>query len=382
MTEYSMQILIAPNAFKNSLDATASAIAIREGFEQSRLDCSCECFPVGDGGDGTAALLIRHLQGKEIAQETVDALGRKLEGSFGLLPDNATAIIEMAGSSGLRQLAVSEYDPLKASTYGTGKLIVAALDHGARKIIIGIGGSATVDGATGMLRALGVRFFDSRKQEIIDLPGRLSELASVDITMMDKRISETEFIILCDVENKLLGVQGAAAVFGPQKGASPQEVIQLDKGLRQFRDITFSQTGYDMAKVQYGGAAGGTAAGLAAFCKAKLVNGIEYFLDITHFNKALLKSDLVITGEGSLDEQTLEGKAPFGVAKRAKEKNLPVIGLAGKVPSATSADMDHYFDALLAIGHQPSDLETAMKHTASDLTRIAKTIGNLLAKER
>ncbi|MEP7257817.1 MAG: glycerate kinase [Flavitalea sp.] len=377
-----MQILIAPNAFKNSLNAMATAMAIREGFEQSRLDCVCECFPVGDGGDGTATLLIQHAQGKEIAYKTVDALGRALDGSFGALTDNTTAVIEMAASSGLRQLAPSEYNPLKASSYGTGKLIIAALDHGAKKIIMGIGGSATVDGATGILRALGVRFLDRQGQEITELPSRLSELSSVDITAIDNRIEETEFILLCDVENKLLGAQGSAAVFAPQKGASPQDVIHLDNGLRQFRDVTFKQTGYDMAEVLHGGAAGGTAAGLAAFCKARLVNGIEYFLDITDFESAFTRSDLVITGEGSLDEQTLEGKAPFGVAKRAKEKNLPVIGLAGKVPSTTSADMDHYFDALLAIGHQPSDLATAMKHTASDLTRTAKALGNLLAKKR
>ena len=374
-----MHILIAPNAFKNSLTADEAADAIRDGLQQSRLAFSYECFPVGDGGNGTAALIIKKMSGSWVTTNVHDPLGREISAGFGLIEEGKTAVIEMADAAGLQFLKQSELNPLNASSFGCGELMLAALDKGVRNIILGMGGSATVDGGTGILRALGIRFLNAAGESLPDHPEHLTDLSRIDLTRMDKRILDRELTILCDVKNPLLGDQGAAAVFGPQKGATKEGVIQLEAALAKFKDITLQQTGRDMASVQSGGTAGGAAAGLNAFLNARLVNGIGYFLQITGFDRALAKADLLITGEGSIDEQTLEGKAPFGVASRAKRKNLPVIGLAGKVPHEKNKALDQYFDVLLAIGNEPAELQVAMGNTKENLIRMAKAIGDLLA---
>ena len=212
-----MNILIAPNAYKNSLSAAVAAEAIRNGILQSKLDCTCECFPVGDGGDGTAELIIQHCGGHIITVDVHDPLGRKIRSSFGLIDKDNTAVIEMADASGLRLLNANELAPLNASTYGTGELIKAALDFHVNKIIMGIGGSATVDGAVGLLQALGIRFLDAAGKVLSNLPETLVELVEIDLTGLDKRILQCELVVLCDVENTLLGENGAASIFGPQK---------------------------------------------------------------------------------------------------------------------------------------------------------------------
>lgn len=371
-----MHVLIAPNSFKNSIDAKDAANAIKEGLLQSRLDCRCECFPVADGGDGTAALLIEKLNGKTIHTKVHDPVGRIITASFGLIDDEKTAVIELANASGLKLLQPSEYNPLCATTFGTGEMILHALEKGAHKIIMGIGGSATVDGATGILKALGVRFFDTNKNELQHLPEHLAHLSFVDTSSIDKRIFNTEIVVLCDVQNILLGVNGAANVFGPQKGATPKDVKTLETVLTKWRDVTLKQTSKDMAIIEHGGAAGGVASGLAAYLNAKLVNGIDYFLQLTGFDEALQNADMVITGEGSIDEQTLQGKAPFGVAFKAKEKNIPVIALAGRVPLNSNAALKKYFDVLLPINNEPS--ENFLEHTKENLKRTATELGNLL----
>lgn len=374
-----MHVLIAPNAFKNSLSAEAAAQAIQRGLEQSMLSCTCECFPTGDGGDGTGHLLIKKCDGTHVEAVAHDPLGKAIRTSFGLIDQGFTAVIEMADASGLRLLSTDRLDPLRASSAGTGELIGLALDKGIKKIIIGMGGSATVDGGTGILKALGVRFLDAAGETLQDMPESLTNLASVDITGLDPRILACEVIVLCDVDNMLLGEQGSAAVFGPQKGASPEAVKKLDAALARLSAVALRQTGIDMSAVKYGGTAGGAAAGLHVFLKARLVHGIDHFLQLTRFEQALEKSDLVITGEGSIDEQTLQGKGPFGVAMAAKRKNIPVIGLAGKVPLEKNSALQQYFDMLLSIGNEPTDLTTAMKHTAANLTRTAWEVGNALS---
>ncbi|MDB5247747.1 MAG: glycerate kinase [Segetibacter sp.] len=374
-----MHILIAPNAFKHSLTADAAASAIMEGFMQSSLNCTCECFPIGDGGDGTGELIIKKCGGELVNAEVHDPLGRKITASFGLIDDGKTAVIEMADASGIRLLQPGELKPLKATSFGTGEQIKIALDKGAKKIIIGMGGSATVDGGSGILKALGICFIDITGKELNDLPADLTDLAAVDVSKLDNRIKEAEVIVLCDVDNLLLGEHGSAAIFGPQKGASIEDVRQLDTALAKLAAVALQETGRDMSAVKYGGTAGGAAAGLYAFLNARLVNGIDHFLQLTGFNDALEKTDLVITGEGSIDEQTLQGKGPFGVAYQAKLKRLPVIGLAGKVPLESNSNLKEYFDVLLPIGHQPSDLQTALASTANNLTRTSCGLGNLLA---
>lgn len=374
-----MHILIAPNAFKHSLSAEDAALAIQEGLLESKLHCTCECFPIGDGGDGTGQLIMKICGDASVSTVIQDPLGRRINSSLGLLNKGRTAIIEMADASGIRLLKHDELDPLRATSFGTGEQIKKALDNGARKIIIGMGGSATVDGGTGILKALGIRFLNANGKELLRLPESLSELHFVDLSGLDGRILECEVIVLCDVDNRLLGDQGAAAIFGPQKGASVDDVKKLDTALRRFAEVTLQQTGKDISAIKYGGTAGGAAAGLFAFLDAKIVNGIDYFLQITDFDSALEKADLVITGEGSIDGQTLQGKGPFGVASFAKLRGLPVIGLAGIVPSDVNIDLRNYFDVLISIGNRPTDIDTALKSTRLNLTRSSRELGNLLA---
>ena len=373
-----MHILIAPNAFKHSLDATAAARAIETGFLASKLDCRCTCFPIGDGGNGTGDLIIHHLNGERIQVDVQDPLGRPVRASFGLVNGGKSAVVEMANASGLHLLTTQELNPLRTTSFGTGQLIRAALDHGISQLILAIGGSATVDGGTGILRALGIRFLDPEGYPI-KAPEQLTSLAGIDHSGLDPRLQGLDIRILCDVDNPLVGPTGAAAVFGPQKGATPAMVRQLDKGLSRLAESVQASTGIDIAGLKHGGAAGGVSATLHALLGAQLVNGIDFFLSFTGFANHLAKADLVITGEGSLDEQTLHGKGPFGVAHAAKGRGLPVIGLAGRVPVTASDDLEAWFDMLLAIGHEPTDLATAFTLTEANLSRTARQLGNLLA---
>jgi glycerate kinase len=219
-----MHILIAPNAFKHSLNAEDAASAIMEGLVLSKLDCTCECFPIGDGGDGTGELIIKKCEGELVNAAVYDPLGRKINASFGLIDEGKTAVIEMADASGIRLLQPDELNPLLATSYGTGEQIKVALDKGAKKIILGMGGSATVDGGCGILKALGIRFLNANGLDLQGLPGSLTELTSIDFSRLDERILDSEVIVLCDVDNLLLGEQGSAAIFGPQKGASVDDV--------------------------------------------------------------------------------------------------------------------------------------------------------------
>ncbi len=374
-----MHILISPNAFKNSLNAEDTAAAIREGLMQSRLDCTCECFPIGDGGDGTGDLIVKKCSGVFIHADVSDPLGRKINAPFGLIDNGKTAVIEMAHASGLRLLKPHELNPLQAWSAGTGEQIKIALDKGAEKIIIGMGGSATVDGGCGILHALGMRFLDVNGNALSGRPHSLTELASVDVSCLDYRILKCEVIVLCDVENMLLGPQGAAAIFGPQKGASGTDVQSLDTTLSTLTMVAFRQTGKDMSEIKYGGTAGGAAAGLYAFLGAKLVNGIDHFLELTGFDSALDKCQLLITGEGSIDEQTLQGKGPYGVANKARQKGIPVIGIAGRVPLKNNDNLGKYFNVLIPIGNEPSELATAIAVASENIIRTSCMAGNLLA---
>lgn len=374
-----MHILIAPNAFKNSITAQAAAKALQRGLLESKLHCTTECFPIADGGDGTGDLILHKCNGTLVNVTVNDPLGRPIHASYGLIDNGSTAVIEMANASGLRLLKHEELNPMQASSYGTGQMILSALDKGVDKIILAMGGSATVDGGCGMLSALGIQFLDVDGNALPPTPASLIHLATIDTSKLDVRILNTEIVVICDVDNRLLGAQGAAAVFGPQKGASPGEVKQLELILFRFNEITLEQFGKNMAELKYGGAAGGSTAGIHAFLNAHLVNGIDYFLKLTNFDASLQKANVVITGEGSIDEQTLQGKGPFGVAYFAKSRNIPVIGVAGKIPLHESVELREYFNVLLSIGNEPADLTTAMQNTTENLVRVGGEIGGFLA---
>lgn len=373
-----MHVLIAPNAFKHSLPADAAAAAILKGLQESSLTFTAECFPVGDGGDGTGDLLMTRLDALKITSTARDPFGRNRTTYYGLTPDHDTAIIEMANASGLRLLESTALDPLNASSIGTGDLLGAALGQNPRHILLCLGGSATVDAGIGILSALGIRFLDDAGKDLPPTPVHLTRLTSIDTSGLDHRLSGIELTILTDVDNPLLGPNGAAAVFGPQKGANAEAVQKLETALRHLAGIIHRQLGIDLSTLPSGGAAGGTAAGLYGLLGARLVHGIDYFLDITGFDKALDRAQLVITGEGSIDEQTLQGKGPFGVACRAKKKGIPVIGLAGRLPTKRHPGLDEYFQALLPINHTPLALPAALGQAPANLTATARALGNLL----
>jgi glycerate kinase len=373
-----MHILIAPNAFKNAISADEAAKYIYEGLSKSKLQFVATHFPIGDGGDGTGELLNKK-SGAELIYATVkDPLGRKITAHFGLT-EKGTAIIELADTCGLRLMKKNELDPLHSLTSGAGELMKLALNKNAKKILLCIGGSCTTDGGIGILQEVGIKFLDKQGKELQRMPESLLDLEKIDSSQVDKRIFETELVILCDVENNLLGENGAASVFGPQKGATENNVKKLEACLTRFRDVIFNQTGKDINKLKHGGAAGGVAAGLSVFLHARLVNGIDYFLEYTNFNDVLDHTDMLITGEGSIDEQTLHGKAPFGVAVRAKEKNIPVIGLAGKIPLEADSKLMNYFDILLPINNDSPEISKALKNTARNLIRTSKAVGDLLS---
>lgn len=372
-----MHILIAPNAFKGSISAALAAGSIARGLMDSRLSCTLSCRPVADGGDGTVPLLVEGLGGTMISAPVQDPLGRRIEASYGWVEGARTACIALSDASGLKLLAPGERNPLRTTTFGSGELITAALDRGARKLLIGVGGSATVDGGTGLARALGIHFLQKNGTEITDLPAGLDALASIRTEGLDPRIRDCEITVLCDVRNRLLGAKGAAPVFGPQKGADTNMVVKLVRALEQLDGVSFRETGVRMSELESGGAAGGAAGGLAAFLGAKLVSGIEFFLDIFDFDALLARADLLITGEGAIDGQTLEGKAPFGVARRAKTRQLPVIAMAGAVEP--TFEVQAYFDRLIAVNRPEETLAESMLHTDGNLYQAALELGKELA---
>jgi glycerate 2-kinase len=373
-----MKILVAPNAFKNSLDAGSAAEAIANGIKASRLKCECVKFPIADGGDGTGELLSKYLNAETLSVVVHNPLGKKIESKFAITKDK-TAIIEMADASGIRLLNRGDRDIMHSSSYGTGELIRAALDAGARKIILGVGGTATVDGGAGILSALGARFLEAKGHELEPVPAELVHLDRISLSNFDRRALEVEIDILCDVTNPLIGEYGAAQMFGPQKGASEHQVQELEKVLTNLADVIEKEKSVSIRLLQGGGAAGGVPAALHGICNARLANGIEYFLNVTKFDSALKGCDLVITAEGSIDEQTLQGKGPAGVALSAKRHNIPVIAFAGAVPLTQSSSLDELFHAIMPISNRAAQLSELLQDTAKNLERTARETGNLLA---
>lgn len=354
-----MKVLIAPDSFKGSLSAREVAESIALGVASVYPEAQIVKLPLADGGEGTVDALVTARGGRIIHKEVVGPLGQPVQAFFGLLGDENTAIIEMAAASGLELVPPERRNPLKTTTYGTGQLIAAALDEGVERIIIGIGGSATNDAGLGMAQALGVGFKDAEGQELGYGGEELTRLVQIDLSNLDRRIGRTEIIVASDVTNPLYGEKGAAHVFGPQKGASPADVELLDQGLRNFAQVVEKQFGWDVASLPGAGAAGGLGAALAVFLGARLESGISFILDSCHFDDHLKKADLVITGEGKLDAQTLMGKAPFGVAQRAKKRGVPVLALGGAVDPSAVSSLNKYLDAVFSITQAAVELEQA-----------------------
>jgi len=351
-----MKIVVAPDSFKGSLTAVEVADAIEQGIREIFPEAEIVKIPMADGGDGTVQCLVTATGGKILKEKVTGPLGDEVLASYGILGDKKTAVIEMAEASGLTLVPENKRNPLITTTYGTGQLIKAALDQGCRKMIVGIGGSATNDGGAGMVQALGVKLLDKDEEELGFGGGELKKVFRIDTKYLDNRLSETKVLVASDVSNPLCGPKGASWIYGPQKGATPEVIKELDESLAHFAEIVKRDLNKDVKDIPGAGAAGGLGASLMAFLDAELRPGIDIVIEIVKLERAIKGADLVITGEGKIDSQTIYGKAPIGVAKIAQKYNIPVIAVAAII--GDDADIVHQYgiNTLIKISEPPMSL--------------------------
>ena len=368
-----MKIVIAPDSFKNSLSAVKVADAIADGILNISPNAQIVRLPMADGGEGTVDALVKATEGKKVFVKTKDPLMRDIEASYGFL-DDSTAVVEMAAASGIERLTKDELNPLEATTYGTGLLIKDAIQKGAKKIIIGLGGSATNDAGAGMAQALGASLKDASGKELN--PGGLSlqNLKTVELSDLKELTQGIEFITAVDVNNPLLGARGATCTYGPQKGAGPKALEALEESLQNFADVMEKHLNTSFRDIEGAGAAGGMAAGLIAFLGAEVRGGFELISDLCSLEEHIREADLVITGEGKMDAQTAYGKTPFGVAQMAAKHKKPVVGFAGTLDDGYEEMIGHPFNNLYPITEKPVNLEYAMKDAARLLTKAAERL--------
>jgi len=366
-----MKVVVAPDSFKECLSAEAVARAIGRGVRAAAPDAEVVEVPMADGGEGTVRALVAATGGTLHRATVTGPLGEPVEAEFGLLGDGATAVIEMAAASGLPLVPPSRRDPTRTTTRGTGELIGAALDLGASRLIIGIGGSATVDGGAGMAQALGARLLDESGRDIGPGGGELSRLARLDVSGLDPRLANVACEVACDVDNPLLGPNGAARVYAPQKGATPEAVAVLEANLARFADVVERDLGVSVRDVPGAGAAGGLGAGLMAFLGARLRPGVRIVIEATGLRDKLRGADLAIVGEGKLDAQTAHGKVPVGVAEVAAEAGVPVVAIAGSLGDGYEAVHKKGIAACFAIFDRPMSLEEAFARAEELLARTA-----------
>ncbi|HXN09276.1 MAG TPA: glycerate kinase, partial [Candidatus Acidoferrales bacterium] len=371
--------MVAPDKFKGSLSSRTAAEAIGRGLGRALPQAKLDLVPVADGGDGTAETIVHSLGGQMIVCDVHGPDGKPVQARYGLLEGSKVAVIELAQASGLALIPVGNNDPLTASTLGTGQLIGTAIDAGAERIILAIGGSATNDAGAGALSALGAKFLDDQGRSLSPGGAALAKLASIDTTALDKRLAGIIIEIASDVRNPLCGPSGASAVYGPQKGASPKDVRLLDAALARFADVAKTKVGIDVRDVPGAGAAGGVGAGFLALAHATLRPGAQLVLEVLDFEQHLAGATLVITGEGRLDKQTLAGKAPYAVAQAAAAHKIPVVALAGSV-ECSAADLEEASIAFaLPIVSGPMTVEEAMQRGAELLASTAYTLGRSLS---
>ena len=359
-----MRVVIAPDSFKGSVSALGVAQAMERGVRAVFPDAEVRQVPIADGGEGTVEALVTATRGRLEERTVRGPFGEPVRARWGVLGDGQTAVLEMAAASGLPLVPKDRRDPRVTSTYGTGELVRAALEAGLTKLVIGIGGSATNDGGTGLARALGVRFLDAAGAELPEGGAALGRLARIDLAGLDSRLASAEILVACDVDNPLTGPRGASAVYGPQKGATPQMVAELDAALGHYARVAQAATGRDVALHPGAGAAGGLGAGLLFFTPARLRPGVDIVLETTGFVELVRGADLVLTGEGRTDFQTAMGKAPVGVAQAAKRHGVPVVCLAGGLGDGADDVLAKGIDALASAVPQAMPLEEAMARGA------------------
>ncbi|MDA5492621.1 glycerate kinase [Yersinia intermedia] len=374
-----MKIVIAPDSYKESLSALDVAVQIEAGFRTQFPDAQYIKLPVADGGEGTVEAMVAATAGRIIQVNVTGPLGDEVAAFYGISGDDKSAFIEMAAASGLELVPPELRNPLKTTSYGTGELICNALDQGVKHIIIGIGGSATNDGGAGMVQALGVKLLDKQGKQIGFGGGKLAELDVIDISGLDPRIKQCQIDVACDVTNPLTGSEGASAIFGRQKGATPEMVSQLDDGLQHYAGIIKRYLDIDVDQVEGAGAAGGLGAALLAFCGATLSPGIDIVTDALGLDALVRDATFVITGEGRIDSQTIHGKVPIGVARVAKRYNKPVIGIAGSLTDDVDVVYEHGLDAVFSVIYSICTLEQALDNAAANVFMTARNIAATLA---
>ncbi|WP_355661070.1 glycerate kinase [Halomonas salifodinae] len=373
-----MKILIAPDSYKDALAASDAATAIAQGIRRAAPEASSVLCPMGDGGEGTLDALLAATGAERRLARVSDALGRPIEAAWGWLAESGTAFVELAQASGLEALSRDERDALSASTFGTGELIREALEAGAQHLLLTLGGSATNDAGAGMLQALGARLLDAQGRELPPGGAALAELERLDLDGLDPRLAGLQVQAAVDVDNPLLGERGASAIFGPQKGADEAQVARLDAALAHFAERVAATLGEDHRDLAGAGAAGGMGFAARAFLGAELRPGIELVMDQVGFDALLTGSDLVITGEGQLDGQSLAGKTPVGIARRARAAGIPCVVLAGRLGPQWQAAHDEGITTAFALADGPMDLDSALTRCAELLADRAESLVRLM----
>lgn len=367
------KIVLIPDSFKGTLSSTQICEIISGEIKRQFSDCEIISIPVADGGEGSVDCFLSALGGEKITAIASGPHFEKMESYFGYLPESSTAIIEMASCAGL-PLVENHKDPLGTTTYGVGELLLEAANHGATKIILGLGGSCTTDGGCGAAAACGVKFYDKAGNSFIPTGGTLSQIEHIDTSSLDPAIKTVDIVAMCDIENPMYGPQGAAYVFGPQKGANKNEVTLLDEGLIHLANVIKKTLRADVAAIPGTGAAGAMGAGMIAFFGAHLQMGIETVLDTVHFSDTIKGADLVFTGEGRLDAQSLRGKVVIGVAKRSQKEGVPVIALVGGVDGDMKATYDMGVTAIFSINRLPEDFSISKNKSAENLAATVQDV--------
>jgi glycerate kinase len=373
-----MKIVLAPDSYKESMPAHEACDSMEKGIRKIDENIECIIVPMADGGEGTTRSLVDATGGELLSVEVLGPLGKPVNAKYGILGGGKIAVLEMASASGLELVSLIDRNPMITSTYGTGQLIKACLQHPIEKILIGIGGSATNDGGAGMIEALGGKLLD-KSGNIIERGGKyLKDIESIDLSQVDKRLKDIEIIVACDVNNPLIGDNGASQIFGPQKGATPEMVKELDLSLKHFGEVINKSLGIDIITIAGAGAAGGLGAGLMAFLGGILKPGIDMVIEYSGIEDKIKDADMVWTGEGSIDNQTVFGKTPYGVAKLAKKYDKPVIALVGAIGEKVDMLYENGIDSIFSMVTGAMTLEDAFERSEKNLENLSENITRMI----
>ncbi|MDV4314742.1 glycerate kinase family protein [Acinetobacter indicus] len=376
-----LRFVIAPDSFKESLSAVQAAQAMQRGILRQFPDAICRLVPLADGGEGTVDALLNACAGQKVACRVRGPLPQQqVESYFALMDEGKTAVIEMAKANGIHLIPLAQRNPALTSTYGTGEMIRQALDLGVSKIVIGLGGSVTNDAGSGMAQALGVKFLDQAGLEVQPCGGNLKQICEIDLSALDARLATTEMLIASDVNNPLCGEYGASAIFGPQKGATPELVKILDQNLGYFANLVETTLGVNVQHQAGAGAADGLGFGLLAFARAKIQSGVELLIQQTGLTEKITQADVVLTGEGKIDRQTFMGKTPFGVAQVAKSLNKPVYAFAGMIGEDIEPLLEAGFTQIIGINPPDISVEDAIRNAENNLTDSVENVMQSLKK--